>query len=250
MPPAPRAPTKPKATLLPSKKARAARLKLKLLPKMKARRVRVSQLPEAMPRKRRVALPKRLPPKNPKVAAGAEEPAADGVRESAKPARQQPKEVAKEEEEPKEESEEEVPPPPVPPSDFGDFRRDRQEYGSELQGWCNTCWKWRSDCFKRYDWICRKCDNHNYARKSKCHCGAPRPFEQYLPDVIGNSFDLHRHCSSCQRPMYRCFRPRDWLCPVCGSHCYADVPDRSKTPEATVKTVVWEPGGLPQLVGG
>ena len=35
--------------------------------------------------------------------------------------------------------------------------------GSDV--WCTSCNMWRSECFRRFDWICPTCANHNYARK-------------------------------------------------------------------------------------
>ena len=32
-------------------------------------------------------------------------------------------------------------------------------------GWCGGCYCWRTKCFRRYDWACPDCGNHNYARK-------------------------------------------------------------------------------------
>lgn len=91
--------------------------------------------------------------------------------------------------------------------------------GSGTQGWCRSCRNWRSQCFKRNDWICWRCDNHNFAGKKKCNrCKEARHAETFVPD---SDFDLSRPCGTCQCPMLQCYKPWDWMC-SCGNHNYAN----------------------------
>ena len=34
-----------------------------------------------------------------------------------------------------------------------------------ITGWCDSCGRWRLQCWKPNDWECPQCNNHNYARK-------------------------------------------------------------------------------------
>ena len=34
-----------------------------------------------------------------------------------------------------------------------------------ITGWCDSCGRWRLQCWKPNDWECPQCTNHNYARK-------------------------------------------------------------------------------------
>ena len=93
--------------------------------------------------------------------------------------------------------------------------------GSERRGWCKSCNKYRSDCFKWHDWICYFCGNHNYAQKVECwRRSRERPTETYT----GSKFNLSRGCPSHRCPMSECFKLFDWLC-RCGGHNFAGKED-------------------------
>ena len=96
--------------------------------------------------------------------------------------------------------------------------------GVEGLGWCRSCGKWRTLCFKRNDWECGRCFNHNYANKRTCtRCGRTRSAFQIRPDGLdsdGKVVDKNRVCASHQCPIIQCFKPFDWQC-SCGNHNYA-----------------------------
>ena len=101
-------------------------------------------------------------------------------------------------------------PPPLPPP----------AEGRELRGWCSSCYKWRAQCFRRWDWACPTCENHNYANRQQCaRCGQARHAGQLLQEGSGN-LDWSSICSSHGCPMFMCFKPFDWLC-SCGNHNFA-----------------------------
>ena len=57
---------------------------------------------------------------------------------------------------------------------------DRPAKKQFISTWCRSCLKPKAECFKRLDWACPHCDNHNYARKQvwgaevRCH-RLPKP---------------------------------------------------------------------------
>ena len=109
-----------------------------------------------------------------------------------------------------------LPPPPAPPAPAAPTPAgDSLEY----RGWCITCKKPRSECFRRFDWSCHVCRNHNYANRKCCYgCGTLRPAFQYT----GNETDaqMSRTCPSHDCPLSACFKVYDWLC-SCGQHNFA-----------------------------
>jgi len=42
---------------------------------------------------------------------------------------------------------------------------DRPTKKQLISTWCRSCLKPKAECYKRLDWACPHCDNHNYARK-------------------------------------------------------------------------------------
>ena len=59
--------------------------------------------------------------------------------------------------------------------------------------------------FKSGDWYCRNCNDHQFAKNTKCRmCGNPRP----------------SNISSPVKPV-AIMRPGDWLCSVCSNHQFA-----------------------------
>ena len=111
------------------------------------------------------------------------------------------------------------PPPPLPPPLPAPPSVPELE-GRELRGWCQSCGKWRSQCFRRWDWACPACENHNYANRQMCaRCGQARHVGQ-LSQMGSGRLDWSSVCSSHGCPMFMCFKPFDWLC-SCGNHNYA-----------------------------
>jgi hypothetical protein len=87
----------------------------------------------------------------------------------------------------------------------------------ERIGWCGSCGTWRTDCFKSGDWLCRRCDNHNYAVKMVCgRCRKMKQGEQHLPS---QPMDMMTWCPTCACRRSVCYKIGDWMC-VCGNHNY------------------------------
>ena len=103
---------------------------------------------------------------------------------------------------------------PPPPPALG-------AHGRDLEGWCDSCGKWRRECFRRWDWACPTCANHNYAKRQQCvRCGQARYCGQVIQLGRSGELDMSLVCSSHGCPRYACFKPFDWLC-SCGNHNFA-----------------------------
>ena len=57
------------------------------------------------------------------------------------------------------------PAPPQPVHSGSSSSREGECQPYIPKGWCRGCSCWREDCFRKYDWACPTCGNHNYARK-------------------------------------------------------------------------------------